>query len=256
MFNGRTFSLIILAGVLAVAAAWLANDWLENQTRPVQQQVTEVEDTVPVVTAALRIPYGQKVAAQHLRVIQMPESVLPPGTVSNSDELIGKVAQADIIEGEILMLARFGEHSQGSTLAALIEPNKRAITVRVNDVVGVAGFLLPGNRVDILASRIINKRAYTRTLIEDLKVLAVDQTAATNEKDPVIVRAVTLEVTPEEAESIVTARSEGPIQLSLRNPEDDQAIAKKTPKKRAVRPVSNNVTIIRGTSVQNSKVNL
>ncbi len=253
MFSGRTFSLIILAGLLAVAAAWMANDWLENQTKPVQ--VAKTEDTVTVMTAALTIPYGHKVEPQHLKQIEMPESVIPNGTVSNPDELIGKVAQTEIIQGEILMAARFSEHAQGSTLASLIEPTKRAITVRVNDVVGVAGFLLPGNRIDILASRVINKRAYTRTLIEDLKVLAVDQTATTNEKDPVIVRAVTLEVTPAEAERIVTARSEGPIQLSLRNPEDDQ-VAKAAPKKRAVRPVSTNVTIIRGTSVHNSKVNL
>lgn len=254
MFSGRTFSLIVLAGLLAVAAAWMANDWLENQIQPTQ--VTEAEETVSVMTAALNIPYGQKIEAQHLKQIQMPPSVIPEGTVTGQDELIGKIAQADIIKGEILMSARFSEHQLGSTLASLIEPTKRAITVRVNDVVGVAGFLLPGNRVDMLASRIRNKRAYTRTLIEDLKVLAVDQTATTDEKDPVIVRAVTLEVTPEEAERIVTARSEGPIQLSLRNPEDDEEIAKATPKKRAVRPVSSNVTIIRGTSVQSSKVSL
>ncbi|GGK59300.1 Flp pilus assembly protein CpaB [Amphritea balenae] len=256
MFKGRTFILILLAGVLAVAAAMMADNWLENQitTEPQQVEVTDIET---VLTAGLRIPYGQKVQAQHLKEIQMPADLVPKGTAQNPDEVLGKIAQSDVFEGEILMQARFAESAEGSTLAALIEPSMRAITVRVNDVVGVAGFLLPGNRVDMLASRVQNKRSYTKTLIEDLKVLAVDQTAATNEKDPVIVRAVTLEVTPEQAEIIVKARGEGPIQLTLRNPQDDVIARKEAPRKPRTRTSKTaSVTIIRGTSVHDSKVSL
>lgn len=252
MFKGRTFLLIIISGILAISAAWVANSWLDKQSKPVQK--AEVVETNTVMTAALNIPYGKKVEPQHLKAVEVPASFTPKGAVQTSEELVGKIAQAEILEGEILMEARFAEHLEGSTLAALITPTMRAITVRVNDVVGVAGFLLPGNRVDILASRIQKKRAYTRTLITDLKILAVDQKASTNEKDPVIVRAVTLEVTPQQAEVIVKARGEGPIQLSLRNPQDNLEIAK-APKKRAVR-TSSTVTVIRGTSVQKSKVSL
>lgn len=252
MFKGRTLILIVISGLLAISAAWVANSWLEKQNKPAQK--AEVVETNTVMTAALRIPYGQKVEPQHLKQIEVPASFTPNGAAQTPDELVGKIAQADIIEGEILMNGRFTEHMEGSTLASLIEPTMRAITVRVNDVVGVAGFLLPGNRVDILASRIIKKRAYTRTLLTDLKILAVDQQASTNEKDPVIVRAVTLEVTPGEAEEIVKARGEGPIQLSLRNPQDNIELVK-APKKRVIQ-TSSTVTIIRGTSVQSSKVKL
>ena len=98
----------------------------------------------------------------------------------------------------------------------------RAVTVRVDDVVGVAGFLLPGNRVDVVASRLDQRTrlATTETILTNLKVLAVDQTASTDKNEPVIVRAVTLEMTPDQSEAIVKAKEEGTIQLTLRNPND------------------------------------
>ncbi|MBR9867011.1 MAG: Flp pilus assembly protein CpaB [Oceanospirillales bacterium] len=250
MFKGRTLLLILVSGLLAFGAAFMANSWLKHQT-PVIAESTPT-DTESVVTAALEIMYGQKVEARHLTTVQMPKAYAPEGAVRQTDEIVGMIAQSDIIPGEILMSARFSKIATGSALASLIEPNMRAVTVRVNDVIGVAGFLLPGNRVDVLASRKINKRSYTNTILSDLKVLAVDQTARAKKNDPVIVRAVTLEVTPAQAETIVKARDEGPIQLSLRNPED-----KSKPKPR-VRTVSSDsyVTIIRGTDAQKSKVSL
>ena len=124
---------------------------------------------------------------------------------------------------------RLREHLGGSTLSALITPNMRAVTVRVNDVVGVGGFLLPNNRVDVLATRRDQRdsEARTRTILENIKVLAVDQEASQDKEKPVVVRAVTLEMTPEQAEIVVTATEEGSIQLALRNPLDDRAAAPK-----------------------------
>ena len=99
----------------------------------------------------------------------------------------------------------------------------RAMTVRVDDVVGVAGFLLPGNRVDVVAARKLqgSDRAITETILFDINVLAVDQTSSQDKNEPVVVRAVTLEMTPQQAEVLVRAREEGRIQLTLRNPTDD-----------------------------------
>jgi pilus assembly protein CpaB len=141
----------------------------------------------------------------------------------------------------------------------------RAITVRVDDVIGVGGFLLPGNTVDILASRKDNQRAVTETILKNIKVLAVDQTANANENEPVIVRAVTLEMTPAQAEVVVKARTEGTIQLTLRNPEAFEVVEPEPeaapPPVRVVaaaprpRPVSRDttVTVIRGTAVEQTK---
>ncbi|WP_315980775.1 Flp pilus assembly protein CpaB [Aliamphritea spongicola] len=249
MIKSRTLWLLLFSAILAMAAVFVANNWLARQ-QPQVVTKTEVADTEVVMTAALEIPYGQKVENRHLKRIEMPVGLAPEGAVRNAQQIEGMVANANILPGEILMQGRFSEHLAGSTLASLIEPNMRAVTVRVNDVVGVGGFLLPGNRVDVLASRTVNKRTITNTILNDLKVLAVDQTASTNEKDPVIVRAVTLEVSPQQAEDIVKARDEGPIQLSLRNP-NDRGVQKKP----AVRRVSSSstVTIIRGTDVQKAR---
>lgn len=111
---------------------------------------------------------------------------------------MGKIATFSMLRGDILRGARLAEHLGGSTLASLIEPTKRAISVRVDDVVGVGGFLLPGNRVDVLATRQTGNTgdAESKTILEDLRVLAVDQTASTDKTQPVVVRAVTLEMTP------------------------------------------------------------
>jgi pilus assembly protein CpaB len=144
----------------------------------------------------------------------------------------------------------------------------RAVTVRVDDVVGVAGFLLPGNHVDVVAARMNNtiQRAETETVLRNLNVLAVDQTASQEKDQPVVVHAVTLEVTPKQAEVLVKAREEGKIQLTLRNPLENSAadlVAEATPpppppapkviiKKVRAEPQrvsSVAVTIIRGTNV-------
>ncbi|MNC31454.1 hypothetical protein D3C75_797760 [compost metagenome] len=132
--------------------------------------------------------------------------------------------------------ARLSEHLGGSTLASLIAPDKRAISVRVDDVVGVGGFLLPGNRVDVLATKTTNagsNSATSRTILENLRVLAVDQTAGTDKTQPVVVRAVTLEMSVAEAEALVTAQTEGKLQLALRNPlnleKKSPAVAPATP---------------------------
>jgi pilus assembly protein CpaB len=148
----------------------------------------------------------------------------------------------------------------------------RALTVRVNDVIGVAGFLLPGNRVDVLSSRKdTSRRAVTETILRNIKVLAVDQTASTEQNEPVIVRAVTLEMTPAQAEVLVKARTEGEIQLTLRNPLDQQPETEPEPEpepKPATKPVvaqsaapksrpvssrPTTVTVIRGTKVDKTK---
>lgn len=103
----------------------------------------------------------------------------------------------------------------------MIATDKRAISVRVDDVVGVGGFLLPGNRVDVLATKRTDgsgNNAVSKTILENLRVLAVDQTAGTDKTQPVVVRAVTLEMTTAEAETLVTAQTEGKLQLTLRNP--------------------------------------
>ena len=256
MVKRRGLVLIFLSLLMAVGAAWVANSWVSQQ---LVSKADAAPDTQFVVTAAMSIPFATVVEGRHLKLMEVPEGVLPEGAFTDLADVEGKVSTTSISRGEILVAERFAAHTRGSALAALIGENMRAVTVRVNDVIGVAGFLLPGNTVDVLAARRSgNKRATTETILTNIKVLAVDQTAATEENAPVIVRAVTLEMTPKQAEILVRARTEGSIQLTLRNPEEEDPVAepaRRVVKKRAPAraPTDSTVEIIRGTDVKTTK---
>jgi pilus assembly protein CpaB len=255
----RAFYLLALSITLGVGAAWVANRWVQTRLSP---DVAEA-DTESVVIAALKVPYGTAIEPRHMKVVKMPAGTVPESAFRVSDDVKGMVAKQEVLAGEILVRDRFAEHLGGSTLAALIDPEYRAITLRVNDVVGVGGFLLPGNRVDVLSSRMVNKRAQTETILKDIKVLAVDQRADMGDNEPVVVRAVTLEVSPKQSEILVGAREEGSIQLALRNPSAIDAPVQlveevkpkpAAPKPRPRRTYSPTVEIIRGTDVAKKKV--
>jgi pilus assembly protein CpaB len=241
---------------MGMGAAWFANRWVQSQSGQIASSADAA--TTSVVAAAIDIPYGTKIESRHMKTIQIPTESVPQGVVMSEAEVEGYVANADIVANEMLLTARLAEHSVGSTLAALIGENMRAITVRVDDVVGVAGFLLPGNYVDVLATRVDRKtkKASTDTILQKIKVLAVDQTARTNESDPVVVRAVTLEMSLEDSEVLTKRKAEGTIQLTLRNPNDEEIkVAQKLPPKRVIRqkPTEPTVQIIRGTKVADHK---
>src|SRR5512143_302237 len=220
MSRKRGLLMITLSLLMGVVAAWMAGNWVRHSSEKGDVAMTTV------VAAEIAIPFGTKVASRHLKTLQMPAEFAPPGSFSSVDEVVDRVTVQPIVAGEILMRERFTDHERGSTLAALVSERMRAVTVRVDDVIGVAGFLLPGNRVDVLAARTdTNRRATAETILRDIRVLAVDQTAATEKNEPVIVRAVTLEVNPKQAEVLIKAKEEGSIQLTLRNPLDDEKLA-------------------------------
>lgn len=262
--NSRTLMLISLSIVLGLGAAWMANNWLSARLN-----TTADSNMENVVVAAVEIPFGQMIEAQHVRLVSMPKGTTPGDAFDTVEKVTGRIATFTLLQGDILRSARLAEHLGGSTLASLIEPNKRAISVRVDDVVGVGGFLLPGNRVDVLvAKKEGNSDAEAKTILYDLRVLAVDQIASTDKTQPVVVRAVTLEMTSEETEKLVKGQTEGKLQLALRNPLNDQkkpeevkpepVVAAPPPPKPVVRRsgggTGGQVTIIRGTNVQNVSV--
>ena len=256
----RNKVMFVLALVFAGLAAWLANSWVQRQAN-LADQASENANTTMVVVAASEIAYGQKIEPVHLRRVAWPNEALPDGWLGNLEELNGMVSKKQMSTGDVVTKSRVAKHLKGSTLSALIGKNKRAITVRVNDVVGVAGFLLPGNRVDIYGVRKHNKtrKVKVNTVLSDINVLAVDQDSNRKEGAPKVVRAVTVEVTAKQAKRLVKAMHEGKIQLALRNPADRlvKKIAKKkvvkkkrTAKiapKRTYRP--SKVTVIRGLTV-------
>jgi pilus assembly protein CpaB len=225
MKKGRIFLTLALSLVLAFAAFQMANSWMRQRL----EANTEVADVSPVVVAAVDIPFGARLEPTHVRVIDWPSSAVPDGAFHEAEDVLGRIATQTIVSGELLLAGRVVEHAGGSTLASFISEGMRAVAVRVDDVRGVAGFLLPGNYVDVMAIRRGKDGPRSRTILENIKVLAVDQTASPDKNGPVVVRAVTLEVTPEQAESIAKAMEAGKVQLTLRNPKDASRVARVEP---------------------------
>lgn len=264
MFNAKASVLLVLALVLGSVAAFMANGWIQGKATV--DTAAGGDSTLFVYAAAREIPYGKSVDPSYLKKIAWPANSLPEGVILASEDLEGKFVNQTILPGELLMDARVVEKLTGSRLSAVVTPNKRAISVRVNDVAGVAGFLLPGNRVDVLATRMEDRRAVTVKLLQNIRVLAVDQKANPAKDDPIVVRAVTLESDLDQAAMLASATEEGTIQLVLRNPDDDTTepelmaaepvviteSVQMPVVKQVVRKISeprHQVTIIRGTQV-------
>ena len=214
--NVRAVLMLLISLVLAGAAAVAANRWMAERV-----QTTSTDPNLTgVVAASVEIPFGTKIDETMLKIVELPPKALPEQAFLEIEDVVGRVAAFALFKDEILLDGRVVEHLGGSALSAVVPEGMRAVTVRVNDVAGVAGFLLPGNRVDLIAIRRERGAPETRTLLENLKVLAVDQTTSPEKNEPVIVRAVTVEATPEQAEQIVKATQAGTVQFTLRNPLD------------------------------------
>ncbi|MDI5921134.1 Flp pilus assembly protein CpaB [Halomonas sp. LR5S13] len=260
------FAMFALSLMMALGAAVVAMNWMQEQGG----ENEALADATEVVVAALQVPFGTTVQASDLKVVTMPRDVVPPSSFNDVESVVGRVSNQVIYPGEVVLEGRVSEHLGGSALAALLDPGKRAMSVRVDDVVGVAGFLLPGNRVDVLSTKRngSGNDVESKTVLHNLKVLAVDQIASQERDGPVIVRAVTLEVATREAETLVKATQEGKVQLTLRNPlekeepsdlmaaqraqlnvEEPKAVASASPAPRAATrtPVRRQVQVIRGT---------
>lgn len=266
MLKRRGMALMVLSLALALGAAWVARGWVMSRFQDPRHAVPQMS----VVTAAMEIPFGSKVDPHYLRVIELPASTPIGAHFSNPKQVVGMVSVEKVLPGAILQPGQFTRHPTGSLLAALLPPGMRAISVHVDDVTDVAGFLLPGNHVDVVEARMKGPHAVTRTILQDILVLAVDQTDTHNKNSPQLVRAVTLEVTPPQADELVKAMTEGHIQLTLRGPNavnvPEPAVVRTVPRKRHVwhriaRPVhfivhrenSSTVTIIRGTNIQHTR---
>jgi pilus assembly protein CpaB len=258
MVRRRGPLLLMISLLLAGFAAWVANNWLAARAAakpaPTQEQV---------VTAAIDIPLGTKIEERHLALIEMMPGNAPKGSFHSYADVVGKVSSSSVISGEILLAPRLADSGGGSALASVVDKNMRAVTVRVDDVVGVAGFLLPGNRVDVIATDRdgLGAQVHAKTILSNVKVLAVDQSAAADSNQPVVVRAVTLEVTPGDAEILLKGKTAGSIQLTLRNPLDESDARSKEPLPAPAKVVTVRVpvavrtsaapeiTVIRGTQV-------
>lgn len=176
-----------------------------------------------VVAATRPLPVGSTVDSASVTLRGVPEALLPAGAFSRIEDVVERPVIGDIQANEPVVEARLAAKGSGGGLGPMIPPGMRAISVRVNDVVGVAGFVLPGMRVDVLVTGKAANAAdtETQTVLQNIAVLSAGQTTQTDGKNqPIVVPVVTLLVTPPDAEALTLANSEGHIQLVLRNSTD------------------------------------
>lgn len=238
--KGRAIIMLGLAVVLAGTSVFLARNWIREQAKPViVQQAAEPENTTMVVVARDRLAFGNTVRKEHLRLIKWPGDAVPEGAFSSIDEVIGdeeRVVLRSIEVNEPLLKNKISGFGGKASLAAILSPEMRAVTIRVNDVAGVAGFVLPGDRVDVLLTRDRTGGAgknnannlITDVLLQNVKVLGIDQDANSDKEKPSVAKAVTLEVSPQQAQKLALASQLGNLALMLRNMADAEAESVKT----------------------------
>lgn len=207
--------LIAVAIAFALIAATLATAWMKSRIDAVE---ASNKNLAVVVVAARDVPMGKRIEREDLRVVRASIEGAPGDAFRDVTEVVGQVSRSPLYAGEVLVARRFSGYAGGSALAAVLQPGMRAVTIRVDDVIGVGGFVLPENRVDVISAFEASGTPRAETIIRDVRVLAVDQRSDATADGPVVGRAVTLEVTPADAEKIAAARQRGSLQLTLRNP--------------------------------------
>jgi pilus assembly protein CpaB len=222
MKNKRAFVVMAVAIVFGLAAVVFAARWLLSQPGGANGRI---------VVASGDITLGQRLAPEMFKLVEWPAGSVPKGAFTDPQQLGGRVLKTNLLMGEPVSEAKLAPVGTLGGLSAVISEGKRAITVRVNDVIGVAGFALPGNYVDIIVSTQkdvppgsdAREQSISKIVLERILVLAVAQEVNRDETKPKVVNAVTLEVTPEQAEKLDLARSVGTLSLALRNQVDPQS---------------------------------
>lgn len=209
--------MMVVAIALAFVAVVVAARWINAQA---------TGNTAKVAVAQVDISLGARITPDMVRLVDWPASVQPPGAIKDDKLLESRVAKSSITRGEPILEAKLAPPGTQGGLSAVVAEGKRAMTVRVNDVVGVAGFALPGNYVDILVNtqeegpRVNKDPTISKIVLERILVLAVAQESSRDDTKPKVVNAVTLELTPEQVEKLDLARSVGSLSLVLRNQVD------------------------------------
>jgi len=216
----RTNNVLILAIaiVLGGIAAFLARSWLLSQT-----QVSSSERTI--VVAAKTLPFGTPLTENNVGEIAWGARDLPDGAFTSKQALLKDGRRAvltTLTRNEPILASKVTAAGRPASLSTTIEDGKRAVTVRVDDVRGVAGFIMPNDHVDVVLIRAENRSAqhgsYSDLLLQNIKVIAVDQVAVDQKEKPSVAKAVTLEVTPADAQKIALATEIGTLSLILRQP--------------------------------------
>jgi pilus assembly protein CpaB len=216
--------MFLLALGLSYVAATSASRYLEYKGRALEEQSRNARlNLIPVVAVSADIDVGTRITAEQLKLIELPAAAAPDSAFGTIEEVVGRVNRIRLVADDLVLESKLSPVGAASGLQAVIPEGKRAITVRANDVIGLAGFLRPGDMVDVIGT--VQERPgaelIAKTVLQRIPVLTVgkemERTADGKQKT---VETVTLLVSPEEAERLVLVTTEGRIQLVLRSPLD------------------------------------
>jgi pilus assembly protein CpaB len=220
--RGNVVIMLLLAIISGAIAVFLANTWLNNQNQHASVVAPPpAVETSTIVVAATDLGYGVQLQQETLREMPWPKNSVPDGAFAKiADVLAGgrRVVLSPISPNEPVLKWKISGPGARASLSAVVTEGMRAVAVRVNDVVGVGGFVLPGDRVDLLYTRNQNRDegASTDILIQNVRVLAIDQVADQKKDQPLVVKVVTLEVNSLDAQKIALAQTTGSLSLTLR----------------------------------------
>jgi pilus assembly protein CpaB len=245
--SARSLMLLIAALLFAGTAAYITRGVLSARKPAEQPVVTQTAPVLPaadtsILVAAANLPAGTLLKPEHLKWQAWPQNAITPAFFAQSqtkiEDFIGAVVRRGIVAGEPLQATAVVKPGERGFLAAVLKPGMRAISIGVGDITGIAGLMLPGDRVDLLLTHALpdenntegsnQTRHATETVLENIRILAIDQTLDDIKGQPVSGKVATLEVTPKQAEMLAVVVELGRVQFSLRSltkPETDETPA-------------------------------
>jgi pilus assembly protein CpaB len=216
----RNLLILVLAIVMGGSAAFLARSWLESHAR----NSAAAQPITTMVVAAKPLSFGAILTPDDVIEVPWAAKTFPDGAFVTKDNLLKdgrRVVLSPLAPHEPVLRSKITEPGQRGTLSSLLEKGLRAVTIRVDDVRGVAGFILPGDYVDVVLIAEVGaarRENYSEILLQHVKVLAVDQLVSERQEQPTVAKAVTLEVTSEQAQKVLLATNIGKLSLILRRP--------------------------------------
>ena len=217
MNRTRVIVVIVVAILLSLLASVGVYRYLSQKGRMAEEARLQ---TVGIVVAVVDIPVGATINANQIAITAWPKDLYPKDSFADTKSVVDRAVRRDFLRGEPIVASKLVPTGKGGGLLSfMVVEGKRAFTIRVNEVVGVGGFIVPDARVDVIltTSPPVGTGKISKIVLENMQVLAVGQIVEQKENKPITVNTVTLSVTPEEAEKLALAGNDGVIQLVLRN---------------------------------------